>query len=90
MLVREFLLANDADDDLVDAIDVAIDDIEQHINPVVEAALEEGVLRPGRLDGTAHLRLCPHLDDLEELNAALEQRARLEAAYTFLEDHAAI
>lgn len=47
MLVREFLLANDADDDLVDAIDVAIEDIEQHICPDIKAALEEGVLRRG-------------------------------------------
>ncbi|MCV0378962.1 hypothetical protein [Nitratireductor sp.] len=29
----------------------------------------------------------PRLDDLEELNAALQQRERLEAVYTFLEDH---
>ncbi|MGN6538208.1 MAG: hypothetical protein ACTHKQ_21075 [Mesorhizobium sp.] len=29
----------------------------------------------------------PSLDDLEELNAALEQRSRLEAVYAFLEDN---
>lgn len=45
--VREFLLDNDADDDLVETIAVAIQDIEQHICPAIEAALQEGVLRPG-------------------------------------------
>jgi hypothetical protein len=29
----------------------------------------------------------PRLGDLEELNAALQRRERLEAVYTFLEDH---
>ncbi|MGN6142269.1 MAG: hypothetical protein ACTHOP_01630 [Mesorhizobium sp.] len=29
----------------------------------------------------------PSLDDLEELNAALERRSRLEAVYAFLEDN---
>lgn len=29
----------------------------------------------------------PRLDDFGELNAALQQQERLEAVYTFLEDH---
>lgn len=45
--VREFLLENEADDDLLETIDIAIDDINNWISSDIEAALDDGVLQPG-------------------------------------------
>lgn len=37
--IREFLLANEAAHDLVDAIDMAIEDIEHWVSPTIEMSL---------------------------------------------------
>lgn len=37
--IREFLLANDAAPELIDAIDIALEDIERWISPAIEIAM---------------------------------------------------
>lgn len=45
--VREFLLKNDADEELIEAIDIAVDDIESWVSKDIEAAFHDGTLRSG-------------------------------------------
>lgn len=45
--IREFLLANEAAQDLVDTIDIAIEDIERWISPAIETSLG-AVSQPSR------------------------------------------
>lgn len=46
--VREFLLLNRGGQDLVEAIDIAIEDIERWINPTIEMALGTSLEYLGR------------------------------------------
>jgi hypothetical protein len=45
--IREFLLANEASEDLIDAIDEAIEDIESWISPEIATALGDGTPQSG-------------------------------------------
>lgn len=45
--VRSFLLEHAAEEDLVETIDIAIEDIERWICTEIEAALQNGTLQPG-------------------------------------------
>lgn len=46
-LAREFLLENNADDELVQAVEIAIEEIEEYISTEIEEALQDGVLQLG-------------------------------------------
>ena len=45
--IREFLLANEASKDSIDAIDEAIEDIESWISPEIVIALGDGIPQSG-------------------------------------------